>query len=187
MIDDNLEKNPKLLMDSAKKGSSDAFGVLYEIYFKPVFRYIYLRLNNRTEAEDLTQIVFLKTYKSIQSFCEKGKSPLAYFFTVARNTVIDFWRKKKEIKLGNEKETLENIPSAEDTSATALQNETTTILNEALKILTDDQQEIIILKFINELSNQEIAGILDKNEDAVRQSQCRALKTLRQYFKNHGK
>ena len=93
-IDDN-EIDAKELMRLAKDGDSEAFGLLYSKYFVPVFRYIYLRLKNKEEAEDLAQTVFLRVYKSLTRFRDQGKEPLAYFFTIARNAIIDYWRKKK--------------------------------------------------------------------------------------------
>ena len=97
MYSDKPEKDPKQLMQLAKNGDTEAFGQLYELYFKPVYRYIYLRTKSKEEAEDLSQVVFIKIFKSIGGFQEQNKQPLAYFFTIARNTVIDHWRKKKDI------------------------------------------------------------------------------------------
>ncbi|MDD5430786.1 MAG: sigma-70 family RNA polymerase sigma factor [Candidatus Pacebacteria bacterium] len=183
MIGNKSEKNPKLLMDLAKKGDNNAFAELYDMYFKPVFRYIYLRLKNKRDSEDLAQTVFLKFYKSVSGFREKGKSPLAYFFTIARNSIIDFWRKKKEVRLEDVEEAMEQTPAAEDTQSEVLRDEAAGAINKTLENLSEEQQEVIILKFMNELTNKEIAGLLGKNEEAVRQLQCRALKLLKQHLK----
>ena len=83
------KNNPKILMELAKGGDSEAFGHIYHLYLTPVYRFIYFRLRNKEEAEDLTQTVFLKVYQSIHAFQVKNQSPLAYFLTIARNTVID--------------------------------------------------------------------------------------------------
>ena len=91
------EKDPWLLMKLAKEGESEAFSQLYELYFVPVFRYIFFRVQQKETAEDLTQTVFLKAYKAAERFPTEGKNPLAYFFAIAKNTTKDYYRKKKDI------------------------------------------------------------------------------------------
>lgn len=166
------------LIERAKLGDKEAFGSLYREFYIPVFRYIYLRVSSKEEAEDLTQTVFLKTYQSIKRYQVSDADPLAYFFTVARNTVIDFYRKRKEVSLeGNEQvfeiPDLRNNPE-EDFS----KQENHTMIMSALAALPEDQKEIVILKFINELSNSEIAKLLNKKEPSIRQIQHRAIKNL---------
>ncbi len=183
----NLKNDPIKLMQLAKAGSADAFGMIYNLYFTPIYRYIQFRVKNKAEAEDLTHTVFLKVYQSIGDFRVQNSAPLAYFFTVARNTVINFWRKKKEILPSDPEELFSKIPSQQkNLQRAAEEKEMTGAVKDLLKELTDDQQEIIILKFINELSNTEIAQITGKSEAAIRQLQFRALKELRVQVKKHG-
>ncbi|MBI2451225.1 MAG: RNA polymerase sigma factor [Parcubacteria group bacterium] len=178
---EEITEDPKNLMMMAKIGDKTAFDNLYRLYFTPVFRYIYFRLKNKTVTEDLTQDVFIKVYKSIGRFQEKNKTPLAYFFTVARNTLIDYWRKKKEILTNNQ----DILQTPRQTLEESLkEKEDQKIIYQAIQFLKEEQQTVIILKFINDLTNKEIAGILGKKEETVRQIQCRALKTIRQYLKN---
>lgn len=184
MDSENQNNDPKDLMQLAKNGDTEAFGRLYELYFTPVYRYIYLRTKSKEEAEDLTQVVFIKVFKSIGGFQEQNKQPLAYFFTVARNTVIDHWRKKKEVLSDKPPETL-SAESFENPQNLIDQKSTAQAIYKSLENLTEEQQEVIILKFINDLTTAEIATVLDKKEDAVRQLQCRALKILKQYFNKH--
>ena len=180
------QHDPSVLIELAKQGDSSAFGILYKMYFTPVFRYIYFRVKDKKTAEDLVQSVFLKAYESISGFREQGKDPLAYFFTIARNAVIDYWRKKKEILMEGNEEILDKV---RDTEASPLEfiekGDKAAVLKEAIKNLTDDQQEIINLKFISDLSNAEISKITGKNEDAIRQLQSRALKNLREILKEN--
>lgn len=180
------QTDPKALMRLAKEGDTDAFVKIYEVYFVPVFRYIYFRVKDRQDAEDLTQTVFLKVYQAISRIEEQNRSPLAYFFTVARNTVIDYWRKKKAILLENpEKEIIESPQAAEVPEDIIQKNEIADMLQQAIQELTKEQQSVIIFKFINDLPNKEISKIIQRSEEAVRQLQCRAIKALRQYFKKH--
>ncbi len=183
MEDNNFQNEPKELMRLAKDGDAEAFSRLYELYFAPIFRYIYMRTKIKDEAEDLTQEVFLKVFKSISAFQEKNQSPLAYFFTIARNIVIDHWRKKKEILI--DEEIANKIPDDKRSPQDLIeQNETAVAIRQAIGNLTEEQQDVIIMKFINDLSNREIAKLLGKSEEAIRQLQYRALKTLREYLKN---
>lgn len=180
------QTDPRVLMRLAKEGDAEAFAKIYEAYFVPVFRYIYLRIKERQDAEDLAQTVFLKVYQSVSRFEEQNRSPLAYFFTVARNTVIDHWRKKKAVLLENpEKEVAETPQVAENPEDIVQKNEIANTLQQAIQELTEEQQSVIILKFINELPNKEISSVMQKSEEAIRQLQCRAIKALRQYFQKH--
>lgn len=168
------------LLQEAKNGNAEAFGTLYDLYFTPVFRYLYLRTKEKQAAEDLAQTVFLKAYQSLGRYREEGKSPLHYFFTIARNTFIDYLRRQKHAVLPITDEVLKNTAdSAAESARAAEKRETAQTVKSALLKLTEEQQEIIIMKFINELSNREIAAILGKSEEAVRQLQYRALKALR--------
>jgi RNA polymerase sigma-70 factor (ECF subfamily) len=185
MESDNLQKDPKILMQLAKSGDAEAFGRLYELYFTPVFRYIYFRVKDKETANDLTQTVFLKVFSALPNFREQNKSPLAYFFTVARNTVIDYWRTKKEILLNVPTNVFEKIPDKANNPLELIEKEETSkAIRRAIHELTEIQQEVIMLKFINDISNKEIAALLGKTEESVRQLQCRALKTLQRIFKN---
>lgn len=179
------ENDPKILMRLAKNGDIEAFSRLYELYFTPISRYIYFRVQDEMETEDLTQMVFFKIYSSIERFEDRNKSPLAYFFTVARNIVIDYWRKKKNVALNNSEKLIAGLKDAKkDPQKLMEEKEQKKAVNQAIQHLTEVQREVIILKFIQGFSNKEISKILEKTEDAIRQIQCRALKTLREYFKD---
>lgn len=172
------KENIKEIIELAKNGDANSFGHLYELYFTPVFRYVYCRVKNKQEAEDLAQNVFLKVYQNIENYQERNKSPLAYFFTVARNTIIDHWRKKKDTSKNSE-EFLMKIPDyTNNPDEIARKKETSQIIHQVIKQLTEDQQNVIIMKFISGLSNKEIAETLNKSEEAVRQLQCRSLKIM---------
>jgi RNA polymerase sigma-70 factor (ECF subfamily) len=182
MKDSKFKKDPWLLIDLAKKGDKEAFNLLYEIYFLPVFRYIFARINSTTEAEDLTQEVFLRFYQNVKNIEIKDNSPLNYFFTISRNLVIDYWRKKKYLLIDKEM----NIPDQQkfNFKEEIEKKETAEIIKKLIEELTPDQQEVIVLKFINDMSNKEIAKLLGKTEEAIRQLQSRALKNLREKLKN---
>lgn len=173
--------DPKELMRRAKAGDETAIAAIYELYFTPVYRYLRLRVANREDCEDLVQMVFLKAYQAFPNFQEREGSPLAYFFTIARNLAIDHWRKQRG-HLHSDIESFELIDGSE-ASDQALAGEGKRLVYQALAKLKKDQREVLILRFINELSNREIAGIMEKTEEAVRQIQSRALRALRKEMK----
>lgn len=169
------EKFEKLVAD-AKKGDKNAFGILYQEYLTPIFRYLYARLGSRQEAEDLSQVVFIKAWQAIKNFHFQKKPILSWLYTIARHSLIDFTRKKKEILSENiriiEPDNFSNIDE--------VRQEKFKTIKQAIGKLNPNHQEIIILKFIEEKSNKEIAQLLNKREDAVRAMSHRAIKSLRE-------
>jgi len=170
------------LVDSAKKGDEGAFSELYEYYITSIFRFVYFRVRSRADAEDLTQGIFLKVWNSLSNYKHKKNSFSSWLYAVARNTVIDFWKKKKDWNISElAKETIKDKTRPMDELLDDEQD--LEKIKELMELLTDEQQEAIVLKFIDDLSNKEISKILDKNEDATRQLQSRAIKTLREHIK----
>src|ERR1035437_2733679 len=93
---DDTQKQQEQLKDlilRAKAGNKGAFEEVYSNYYTPLFRYIMSRIKDRAEAEDITQVVFIKIFNSIPTWNADHTSPLSFFFTVARNTMIDYFRK----------------------------------------------------------------------------------------------
>ncbi len=184
IMKDSFKNDPRILMRLAKEGDKEAFGRLYELYFVPVFRYVYFRVRNKEETQDLVQTVFLKAFKAVSGFREMGKPPLAYFFAIAMNAVKDHWKKKKELALDLD-EVLNKVADDNQHLQEKIEKELNSeILQKAIARLSEEQQKVITLKFISGLSNKEIAEIISKTEEAVRQIQCRGIKALREYLKD---
>lgn len=174
------EHNAKLLMNLAKNGDDEAFGVIYAKYFTPIYRYILYGVKNRELAEDIAQTVFLKAFKIISGYRDKEKDPAAFFYTIAKNTIIDHQRKKKEYLYGDHDEFAANIPDDSTDPVKKIEhNEKMHDIMQCMQNLSEDQKEILTLKFICDFSNSEISDYTGKNEDAIRQLQCRALRSLR--------
>ena len=174
------------LIEKAKAGEKSAFTEIYTQLFTPVFRYIYIRVKNKAEAEDIAQGVFLKAYQALPNYKEQNRPLLAYLFTIARNSIIDHWRKAKNaISLDDSENGIKEITDPESGKFNENFDKTQKIgkIKEALKKLTPDQKEVVSMKYMSELSHKEIAAILGKSEDAIRQLACRGLKTLRENFK----
>lgn len=178
---DNLKDNSLNLMLLAKKGDEEAYTKLYNLYYTPIFKYIYFRVRDKDETNDLIQIVFLKVFTSLKNFNDQNKSPLNYFYTISRNTIIDYYRSKKPYLLVEDFESLSlNLKNGtKNVEELFEQKEKQDLVKESLNLLSDGQKEVIILKFIDDLSNKEIGELLNKSEDAIRQIQCRALRTLK--------
>ena len=178
------QNNPeelKNIIEKARSGDGDAFAYLYKSYFTPVYRYIYFRVGSKNEAEDLTQDVFVKAYTSFNHYSYSGKSPLAYFYTIARNAVIDYRRKKKMLIMDDE-DLITIADESDSPQEQSIKNEDAEMIRKKIALLSEDQQDVIVMRFIDELSTKEIATILNKSEDVVRQLQSRGLKSLRKYF-----
>jgi RNA polymerase sigma-70 factor (ECF subfamily) len=167
------------ILEKAKGGDPEAFSVIYKTYFQPIYRYIYFRIKDKEEAEDLTQDVFLKVYNSFSRFHILKVNPIAYFYAVARNTLIDS-RRKKRFELADEFQIENNPDIGDNPQQQAEKGDISKELHEAIVQLSSEQQTIIILKFIEGYSNAEISQIIEKKEDAIRQMQARALKNLRE-------
>lgn len=160
-----------------EKGGNSAFEKVYKSYFLPVYRYIFYRVGNREVAEDLVQTVFLKIYKNAENYFNKENLPISIFFVTAKNAIIDYGRKKKELFLEDFEKQMDAKPAENNLpEKKELPDE---VLN-ALKKLNSSQREIIILRFINDLPIKEISKICQKSEEAIRQNQCRGLKKLRE-------
>jgi len=180
-MSDKQNGDPQTLMLLAKEGDREAYGALYEQFFTPVFRYIYRRTQDRETAEDLAQTVFLKIFQSVKNFTDQGISPLAYFFATARNAVIDFGKKKKEVTLDDSESGQIEIEAdkSENPDVKMKQKDMQKDLEIALRTLPADQREALSLRFLSGLKNAEISVVMKKSEESIRQSQCRALQTLR--------
>jgi RNA polymerase sigma-70 factor, ECF subfamily len=171
-------ENIEDIVQRARLGDAEAFSVLYKSYFAPLYRYVYFRVSDKLEAEDLTQEIFLKAYGSFHRYNSSGQSPLAYLYTIARNTVIDHYR-KRVVPVADEA-VLEALPDKADTAeeAAAKRGDYETV-RLYLTQLPKDQQDAIALRFIEGYSTREVAAILGKSEATVRQLQSRGLRAIR--------
>lgn len=169
--------NERQLVLQAQAGSAEAFGQLYDAYMERIYRFIYFRVEDQQTAEDITSQVFLRAWNNLDRF-RLGRTPyLAWLYTIAHNAVIDHYRTRKVTSA------LEDVRLSQPDYAEAVENhidfavEMTTVKS-AMQTLTGDQQQVLTLKFIEGLSNDEIARHLGKREGAVRALQMRGLRAL---------
>ena len=180
-MNDSGQRDLREVIEAAKAGDQEAFSYIYELYFKPVYRYLYFRTGSPDDSQELAQEVFLKAYKSFGRYTYSTHDPLAYFYTIARNTLIDRGRKKK-ILLVDEEEA-EHVPDPGlRADEELMRGEDAKELHLHIATLPKDQQDVIILRFIQDKTTAETAEILGKREEAVRKLQSRGLRSLRERF-----
>jgi RNA polymerase sigma-70 factor (ECF subfamily) len=165
------------LLSLATQGDKKAFGVLYERYLDEIYRYVYYRIGDQQEAEDITATSFVKTWEYLPKIYRNNPSNLnlrKWLYKVAKNLVIDYYKKKKALPL------LNGLHDEQDsTKKEAEHNIQTDELAKAIRLLRPDYQQIIILRFVNRLSHQEVADIMELSLGQTRILQHRALKKLK--------
>ena len=170
------------LLTKAKKGETAAFGEIYNLFFKRIYTFIYYRVSHKETAEDLAEEVFLKAYTKLSSV-KAAKSLEAWLYQIARNLVIDHYRSRKE-QLGLE--TVENSLIYEDTILDTLNlSHQQAIINKLMRNLPPDYQQVLRLKFFENLNNEVIAELMGKSEGAVRVIQFRAITKLKELFEKY--
>lgn len=166
-----------LLVAQATAGDTEAFGQLYQHHLDAIYRYIYFRVNNVQDAEDLTEQVFLKAWEALPGYKQKGKPLLNWLYRIAHNSVIDFYRRRKQSeKITDDELNWEN--ESVNVLDEVIEVEEAHLLARAIKQLPDEQQELVILRFVEGFNHDEVAEILQKSNGACRTIQYRALAKL---------
>jgi RNA polymerase sigma-70 factor (ECF subfamily) len=186
-LDPSLADDPQVvaLVGRAVRREQAAFAELYDRYLDRVYRYVFYRTGNRTDAEDLTEQTFLQAWTAIERFRWQGKPFLAWLYAVAHNLVID-WRRRSAPSQSLDDD--ERPIDVESTSAARALGQwiDAELLADAIKRLTPEQQQVIILKFIDGFDTACIARVMDKREGTVRALQLRALQRLRRHLERQG-
>lgn len=168
-------------LEKARDGDEKAFEEVYRTLYDPVFRYCLIRTKNKADSEDIAQTVFLKVFQSIDRFSVTDKHPLSYFFTVARNTIIDRARRKKNEPVAND----DLLLMYEDSEEMDIEDkERKRYVEKILSKLPEEDRELLVLSEIEGYSGKEISKILNKNEATVRKQKQRALEKLRKIISN---
>ena len=173
----SLSEQIKALLADAKAGQEAAFSRLYDMFFDKMFRFVYYRVGHKEIAEDLTEEVFIRAFNNLSTL-DDASSFESWLYQIARNRIIDYYRTKKQLlPLDDLENTLEYETNVIDVVNLELQQKTFVKL---LKELSPEQQTVIKLKFFDDLSNSEIAALMDKNEGAIRVIQHRAIAKLKE-------
>jgi len=165
------------LIRRAKNGDARAFSEIYDEHQPAIYRYICCRVGNDAVAEDLTSEVFVKLVEKIDTYTYRGRPLLAWLYTIARNLVNDHHRQRGRADVVGLDESLPgDFDDPEQAADRVLDRER---LAQALEELTEDQRQVIILRFFEELDNRTVAQVLDKSYGAVKALQHRGLAALR--------
>jgi RNA polymerase sigma-70 factor (ECF subfamily) len=167
------------------EGSEEAFSELLGFYLKPVFNFVFRMAGNAKDAEDITQEVFIKLWKNLKKY-EPGKNFKAWLFSIARNTAIDWLRKRKNISFSEfEDEEGENqlfnlVPDAGPwPDELAVKAENSKIMDEMVGKLPVIYKEVIVLRYKNQFTFEEIGKITKRPLNTVKSQHQRALNSLR--------
>ena len=167
------------LLTTAQGGDAQSFGELYERYAPRVFRYLYAHLGDRLDAEDLTEEVFLRVWRTLPSYQEQGVPFLAFLFRVAHNALIDYYR---HVSKPGQEVSIENMalidhgPGPGELVMTLLEHQQ---LRQTLLQMREDYRTVLVLRFLSELTPDETAQVMGRSSGAVRVLQHRALAALR--------
>lgn len=165
-----------MLVSLARDGDSKAYGAIFRTLYKDIYDYIYRRVGNRGDAEDLTMDVFAQGLKRIASYEERGLTIKAWFYRIAHNAVVDHFRKQKQtVEL---QEAMGKSDQGE-TEEKVIQREVLSAIHVEMSRLTPAQKDVVTLRFVTGLSISETAVILGKEESNVRALQFKGLKHLR--------
>jgi RNA polymerase sigma-70 factor (ECF subfamily) len=176
-----IEYHEKDVLARASQGDRDAFGELYARYIDRIFNYVYYRTGNTHDAEDLTARVFQRAMNHIQNYTDRGVPFSAWLYRIAHNLVANWHRdrsRKQEIPITE----IPVLPSKGDPPETTLvRTEEQEALLRLIRKLPPERQHLLILKFVENLSNAEIGQIMGRSEGAIKSLYHRTLLTLRDH------
>jgi len=164
------------LVDAARALREEAWAEIYRRHAEQVYSYIYFRLGDQHTAEDLSADVFVKAIAGIKSYTYRGTPLLAWLYRIAHNVTADYRKSAARRMQHQATDAAEEIEERVD--ALRLLDERSDMLS-AIRALTEDQQQVIVLRFYQGLSNAEVARVMGKPEGAVKALQSRGLRSLR--------
>ena len=171
------------LAGKACGGDRQAFGALYERYVDRIYRYVYFKVGNRSQAEDLTSQTFLKAWDAIGDYEWRDHPFGAWLFRIAHNLIVDYHRSRREVfALDDATQQLEAKASRDDIRPEHVLAELISMerVRHAIGRLTEEQQQVLVLRFFEGLDTGEVAEMMGKRRGAIRGLQFRALSALRE-------
>ena len=161
------------------KTDQDAFGELYERYVGKIYNYIYYRTSNQHDAEDLTARVFFRAMAHIKNYTDRGVPFQAWLYRIAHNLVANWHRDRSRRKIIPLDEFVASTLRSEAPDRAAEDQEEREVLLAAMRRLPADRQQLLVLKFVEHLSNAEIGAVMDRTEGAIKSLYHRTLIALR--------
>ncbi|MFH1822518.1 MAG: RNA polymerase sigma factor [Patescibacteria group bacterium] len=178
-------RQDKKILAKLKRKDQEAYLKAYDLYVDQIYRFVYFKISNSEEAEDITSLVFLKTWNYInENKLDDVKTLKALIYTIARTSVIDYYRQNAQdnlkIHIDNIEMPIDLPDTRQDVHKKVEIKSDIKIIENTLNKLKDEYREIIILKYIEELSIEEIADIIQKSKNNVRVLTHRAIKALKE-------
>ncbi len=180
MPNERSQDDDAALARRAAKGEAEAFGILYDRYVDAVYRYVFYRVRNEAEAEDMTSDVFMRALRAMPKY-EPRQAYLAWLYRIARNAVIDRGRRRA----GRTQVTFEDAlahPQGDlvvHPDERLLAGSDATVVRAAMQRLTPLQQEVLVLRYVEGLDTKEISRLVNRRDGTVRGIEFRALTALR--------
>ncbi len=178
----------KLVYQVTKNHDPEAFACLYDLYVGRIYRFIFFKVNRKEESEDLTSDVFLKTWQYLTEKTDiEIKSFSGLIYQIARNSLVDWYRAKAsrpEFSLEAAPD-VEEIPGEDKMVANLMVAESAKVLLKQVRQMKQEYQEVILLRYIEELSIKEIAQIIKKSPVNVRVTLHRATNILKKAMRNY--
>lgn len=175
----DTEFNEDEVLTRASQGDRDAFGMLYERYIDRIFNYVYYRTGNLHDAEDLTARVFQRAMNHIKNYTDRGVPFSAWLYRIAHNLVANWHRdrsRRQEIPIND----IPILPSKGDhPEKNLVRSQEEDSLLRLIRRLPPERQNLLILKFVENMSNAEIGAIMGRSEGAVKSLYHRTLLALR--------
>ncbi|HEY68530.1 MAG: RNA polymerase subunit sigma-24 [Chloroflexi bacterium] len=162
------------------KEDPEAFGLLYERYVGSIYNYIYYRTGNHHDAEDLTARTFYRALKHISRYVDRGAPFSAWLYRIAHNVVANWHRDTKRRQIISLDELVMGALKREDPATLTEEYEEQDMLLQAVRRLPPERQQLLILKFVEQMSNAEIAQVMGRTEGAIKSLYHRTLVALRE-------
>lgn len=184
-LEDGVESGAgaeRALIDAAVAGEVQAFAALYDRHLARVYRYVYYLVGNRTDAEDLAQEAFLNAWRAIGHYRHTKASFIAWLLTIAHNSVISFFRNHKNVSYLDTEAPIRGEGGDPETEALARFDRKA--VRDAIQRLKPEQQQVIVMRFVEELDYGDVAAALGKSEGNLRVIQHRALADLKRLLRH---
>jgi RNA polymerase sigma-70 factor (ECF subfamily) len=178
-----VHESEDYLVQQAVRRDRAAFTALYDLCVAQVYRHVYYRVSNQADAEDITQEAFVKAWKAIGKYKRSGAPFVAWLITIAGNLVADYYRSRRKTVITDEVYEKNTNNQVSDPAGLAEASFNQALVKEAVLKLKGDRQKVILMRFIDGFSYEDIARALNKSEGAVRVIQYRALDDLRRLLK----
>jgi RNA polymerase sigma-70 factor (ECF subfamily) len=164
------------------KSDPEAFGLLYECYVSTIYNYIYYRVGNQHDAEDLTARTFHRALNHIGRYVDRGAPFSAWLYRIAHNLVANWHRDQSRRKIISLEDIKLSVQRRKGPDQVAEQQEEKDQLLAVIRRLPSDRQQLLILKFVEGMSNAEIGELMGRSEGAIKSLYHRTLLSLREMF-----